>query len=320
MKEGFVNSEELGGRLRMVREKLNMTLDEFYGACGIDKTLGSKYEKGEVLPKVDTLVCLWQKHGINPGWILTGHGNAWIWKPGEEGYSRDLIEKALFILGRDRPVAFLTEDPHVVLAVHYAFAYLGCMAFFEKNSAPLEELFSELTLNETFLKHYSFYSYYHPVEAAVRATFESGMESVVLGKFEALTKDKPAFPTVFVESSLALCVEIGVYEKSEKEKIYVGLGYCRNADHSFTFELHNLSREEALDALRKDKWSDGYTEIRNIVTHVKKMYLDPVFPRMDFLKEKALYMYKSSQLLGTTERLLSFREFYTPPKAWRSEG
>lgn len=59
--------------IKQIREERNMTLDEFAAFLGTSKQNLSRYERGEVIPKVSTAFAIAQKLGVSLSYL---NGNA----------------------------------------------------------------------------------------------------------------------------------------------------------------------------------------------------------------------------------------------------
>lgn len=72
--------KEIGKRLRLLRETLGLTQEEFGKKIGRTKGAISAYEKGERTPDKTTLMLIEKVFNVNPYWFLKGEGNMFLEK------------------------------------------------------------------------------------------------------------------------------------------------------------------------------------------------------------------------------------------------
>lgn len=306
----------LGKRLKEARELLDLTLEEFYErpARIVSRTLGSRYENGEITPRLETLVKLWKTHGINLHWLLTGEGPVFIRK--EDSKSRpETLTRALNVLGLEKPLPFMSEDAHIVAAVHYVFARFVDEAAIDNNPENLQKLMNSLLTEDTFQEKYSEYSYLHPVEAAVRAVHDTGFEDRVLSFGDI---PEPYYPVVF---PIALCMEIPLRDPDAEEGPYTALAFCKDAEYSFIIES-GISRLKLLEILRNSPGPVESEELRTQQEEVFKKYLDIVLPAMNVLADRKVgqsYSRKSGTLYTwlSESRKIPPLKLRIPQEVWK---
>ncbi len=66
---------KIGDQLRLAREHLSLSQEEFAEKINIPKTAISKYERGIVKPAADILTKISETYNINLNWLLLGTGN-----------------------------------------------------------------------------------------------------------------------------------------------------------------------------------------------------------------------------------------------------
>ena len=96
----------VGGRIEQVRGKLG--IGEFAEVLGVNRKTVSRWEADETLPDGASLLALKDKFGADPGWILTGSGEA----PNTSSLTPDeqvLLDgyRALDVATRRRMLAFM---------------------------------------------------------------------------------------------------------------------------------------------------------------------------------------------------------------------
>lgn len=97
---------DFGYVIKMLREERHMTLDEFAAFLGTSKQNLSRYERGEVIPKVSTAYAIAQKLGVSLSYLNGNDENDNA--PAEETLTRqqrermDAIFSALNDTDRDR--------------------------------------------------------------------------------------------------------------------------------------------------------------------------------------------------------------------------
>ena len=70
--------QEIGKRLRLVRERLGITQAEVGEKLGIQSQHVSKYERGETVPTWENLIKLTEVYDVNINWLLTGKGGMFL--------------------------------------------------------------------------------------------------------------------------------------------------------------------------------------------------------------------------------------------------
>jgi transcriptional regulator with XRE-family HTH domain len=66
--------KEIGQRLKLVREKKDLSQADLGDKLGIQYQHVSKYERGESVPTWEYLIKLNEIYGVNINWLLTGNG------------------------------------------------------------------------------------------------------------------------------------------------------------------------------------------------------------------------------------------------------
>ena len=66
--------QEIGKRLRLIREEKGITQAELGEKLGIQFQHVSKYERGETVPTWENLIKLNELYNVNINWLLTGKG------------------------------------------------------------------------------------------------------------------------------------------------------------------------------------------------------------------------------------------------------
>jgi transcriptional regulator with XRE-family HTH domain len=81
---GEKRAETVGARALKVREEQGLGQKEIAAALGVSLRAWAKMERDEGTPSGETLL-LFEKIGINPGWVLTGLGpkNLQSWRDGD---------------------------------------------------------------------------------------------------------------------------------------------------------------------------------------------------------------------------------------------
>jgi transcriptional regulator with XRE-family HTH domain len=70
--------QEIGKRLRLIREKIGITQAEVGAKLGIQSQHVSKYERGETVPTWENLIKLIELYDVNINWLLTGKGSIFL--------------------------------------------------------------------------------------------------------------------------------------------------------------------------------------------------------------------------------------------------
>lgn len=70
--------QEIGKRLRLIRERLGITQAEVGEKLGIQSQHVSKYERGETVPTWENLIKLTEIYDVNINWLLTGKGSMFL--------------------------------------------------------------------------------------------------------------------------------------------------------------------------------------------------------------------------------------------------
>jgi len=70
--------QEIGKRLRLIRDKKGITQTELGEKLGIQFQHVSKYERGETVPTWENLIKLAELFDININWLLTGKGKMFL--------------------------------------------------------------------------------------------------------------------------------------------------------------------------------------------------------------------------------------------------
>jgi len=66
---------EIGTRFRRFREDhIKMTQIHLAAELGVDQSTITNIERGSSFPKIQYLVYLYKKHGLDPAWLFTGEG------------------------------------------------------------------------------------------------------------------------------------------------------------------------------------------------------------------------------------------------------
>ncbi len=86
-----------GGRIKSIRATRGVA--EFADALGVNRKTVTRWEADEALPDGASLLALREKFGADPGWVLTGEGEA----PSNSTLSAD--EQELLALFRAAPLA-----------------------------------------------------------------------------------------------------------------------------------------------------------------------------------------------------------------------
>ncbi|MBS0476494.1 MAG: helix-turn-helix domain-containing protein [Proteobacteria bacterium] len=90
-------TNSVGQRVRSVRGERGV--GEFADSLGVNRKTVTRWEADEALPDGASLLALHERFGANPGWLLTGAGQA----PTNETLSAD--ERELLALFRAAPLA-----------------------------------------------------------------------------------------------------------------------------------------------------------------------------------------------------------------------
>lgn len=70
--------QEIGKRLRLIREKIGITQARVGAKLGIQSQHVSKYERGETVPTWENLIKLIELYDVNINWLLTGKGSMFL--------------------------------------------------------------------------------------------------------------------------------------------------------------------------------------------------------------------------------------------------
>ncbi len=70
--------QEIGKRLRLIRERMGITQAEVGNKLGIQSQHVSKYERGETVPTWENLIKLTELYDVNINWLLTGKGSMFL--------------------------------------------------------------------------------------------------------------------------------------------------------------------------------------------------------------------------------------------------
>lgn len=89
-------SETTGNRIATIRGARGV--GEFADALGVNRKTVTRWEAGDALPDGVSLIALKEKFGADPGWVLTGEGEA----PKNSTLSAD--ERELLALYRSAPL------------------------------------------------------------------------------------------------------------------------------------------------------------------------------------------------------------------------
>lgn len=81
--------EKLGARAKAVRKEKGKTQAEMAKFLGLSTTTWQKIERDEGLPNGETLM-LFEKLGVNPGWLLTGLGPKYIGAADQSHFEHDV--------------------------------------------------------------------------------------------------------------------------------------------------------------------------------------------------------------------------------------
>ncbi len=121
--------EEIGKRLKKLREYLKLSPEEFYGALGLRAEYRHKYESGMVLPKIEKFALLKKLYNVNLNWLIAGTGNMFETEEHtekeltqEEKQIADEIAKFFGFEKEEREI--IKERELLNLFVFYALAYL----------------------------------------------------------------------------------------------------------------------------------------------------------------------------------------------------
>ena len=93
-KKTKLNQEEVGERLRQVRETLNLTIEKMYQATGFSRSLISEAENGLKKPSSTYLFALLDLFKVNLNYILSGRGDMFL---GEELVFEDFGKDAKLV-------------------------------------------------------------------------------------------------------------------------------------------------------------------------------------------------------------------------------
>ena len=74
--EGTINQ-----RIKLLREHLGLSQDEFASQIGLSRKMLSRYEKGKNVPSEKTLRLIEQTFSVNPSWLREGKGEMFKPKP-----------------------------------------------------------------------------------------------------------------------------------------------------------------------------------------------------------------------------------------------
>ena len=70
--------QEIGKRLRLIRERMGITQAELGNKLGIQSQHVSKYERGKTVPTWENLIKLNERYDVNINWLLTGKGSMFL--------------------------------------------------------------------------------------------------------------------------------------------------------------------------------------------------------------------------------------------------
>ncbi len=94
IKKPKLNQEEIGKRLREVREALNLTIEKMYHATGFSRSLISEAENGLKKPSSTYLFALLDLYQVNLNYIMSGRGDMFL---GEELVFEDFGKDAKLV-------------------------------------------------------------------------------------------------------------------------------------------------------------------------------------------------------------------------------
>lgn len=99
--------DEMGGRLRAVREALKLTMEDMRNITGYSKSLISAAENGLKKPSVIYLYALFDKYDVNVHYIFNGEGPMFLDEPE--------IEKTEQTPEKDKKSKQLTDNFHEMM-------------------------------------------------------------------------------------------------------------------------------------------------------------------------------------------------------------
>jgi len=70
--------QEIGKRLRLIRERIGITQAGLGEKLGIQSQHVSKYERGETVPTWENLIKLIELYDVNINWLLAGKGSMFL--------------------------------------------------------------------------------------------------------------------------------------------------------------------------------------------------------------------------------------------------
>jgi transcriptional regulator with XRE-family HTH domain len=130
---------DIGKRLKEIREALNHTLDRMSVDSGISRSYLAEFERGAKLPNSKYLIYLFKRHNVNLHYILGGKGERFN-PPDKErmlyynfGKFEEEIKELLY---------YITNVPHALYAV------LGFFAEYKVDNAGYLEKFTGEKENE----------------------------------------------------------------------------------------------------------------------------------------------------------------------------
>lgn len=80
MKSNFSN---IGQRIKELRERLQLSQEEFAEPARLQIHQISKFERAEVTPTTDALNKLYETYGVDLTWLMSGQGSMFVGSPGE---------------------------------------------------------------------------------------------------------------------------------------------------------------------------------------------------------------------------------------------
>lgn len=107
-KKYSLNLQEIGERLRSVREKLNMTLEGMHEISGFSKSLISAAEKGQKKPSAIYLGVLLDRFDVDINFILSGEGGMFRSENRDGGGNEfeETYREMLFLMERAKMVRY----------------------------------------------------------------------------------------------------------------------------------------------------------------------------------------------------------------------
>lgn len=126
------NRELIGRRLREVRKKLHLTIEEAYRQTGFSRSLISEAENGLKKPSSRYLFALLDKFGVNINYILSGTGAAFV---------DQIVSSSEFGLERENIKDLFETMKHVDLVRYSMLKYY--IEFKTANQEYIEKALSE---------------------------------------------------------------------------------------------------------------------------------------------------------------------------------